>query len=111
MPCLGSLENLGFSAPPVYKQVVQMGAQMPQPFKHPKTGTYYFRKVVPAPLRKALGRTEFRENLRTKDLREAKRRYPEVAARVDVLLARRSTGAAVKRSILLPPGTSTFATS
>ena len=64
-----------------------MGAQMPQPFKHPKTGAYYFRKVVPAHLRKALGRTEFRENLGTKDLREAKRVYPEVAARVDALLA------------------------
>ena len=65
---------------------------MPQPLKHPKTGGYYYRKVVPAHLRKALGRTEFRISLGTKDLREAKRRYPEKAAEVEAALARAGGG-------------------
>jgi hypothetical protein len=63
---------------------------MPQPFKHPKTGVFYYRRVVPHSLRAALGRTEFRLSLGTKDLREAKRRYPEKAAEVDALIARAS---------------------
>jgi len=65
---------------------------MAQPFKHPKTGGYYYRRVVPAHLRKALDRTEFRISLQTKDLREAKRRYPEKAAEVEAALARAGGG-------------------
>lgn len=42
---------------------------MPQPFKHPKTHVYYFRKVVPPLLRSALGKGETRISLRTKDIR------------------------------------------
>jgi len=61
---------------------------MPQPLKHPKTNVYYYRKVVPKGLRDKLGRTEFRISLGTKDLREAKRRYPEKAAEVEAKLAR-----------------------
>jgi integrase len=61
---------------------------MPQPFKRPETQVYYYRKVVPAHLRHALGRTEFRISLGTKDLREAKRRYTEKAAEVEATLAR-----------------------
>jgi integrase len=60
---------------------------MPQPLKHPKTHVYYYRKVVPERLRSKLGRTEFRISLGTKDLREAKRRYPEKAAEVEAKLA------------------------
>ena len=52
---------------------------MPEPFKHPKSGVYYYRRVVPAPLRPVLGRTEFRISLGTKSLREAKLKYPEQA--------------------------------
>jgi integrase len=65
---------------------------MPQPFKHPKTGVYYYRKVVPFQLRKTLGRTEFRISLRTKDLREAKLRYPEQATEVDARLTHAAGG-------------------
>src|SRR5258708_1134395 len=65
---------------------------MPQPWKHPKSGVYYYRKVVPAPLRVALGRTEFRTSLGTKDIREAKLRYPEVAARVNAEFAKAEGG-------------------
>jgi integrase len=65
---------------------------MPQPFKHPTTGGYYYRRVVPAHLRKALGRTEFRISLQTKDLRVAKRRYLDKAAEVEAALARAGGG-------------------
>jgi integrase len=63
---------------------------MPQPWKHPKTGVYYFRKVVPERLRGAVGRREIKLSLRTKVLREAKLRYPEAAARADQVLQRAS---------------------
>ena len=69
-----------------------MGQGMPEPFKHPKSGVYYYRRVVPAPLRAALGRTEYRISLGTKSLPETKRKYPEVAARVDAELAQASGG-------------------
>ena len=29
---------------------------MPQPFQCPKTGTYYYRKTIPEPLRPVMGR-------------------------------------------------------
>src|SRR5438067_9668729 len=65
---------------------------MPQPWKHSKTHVYYYRKVVPPHLREALGRTEFRISLGTKDLREAKRRYVEKVAEVDAIIAQASGG-------------------
>ena len=68
---------------------------MPQPFKHPKSNVFYYRKVIPQALRVTLGgRTEFRISLRTKDLREAKRRYPEQAAKVEAILAQAGGGPA-----------------
>jgi integrase len=67
---------------------------MPQPWQHPKSGVYYFRKVVPAPLRAALGRTEFRISLGTKSLRDAKLKYPEVASGVDAKLRQAAGGPA-----------------
>ena len=66
---------------------------MPQPFKHTKTNVFYYRKVIPQPLRAKLGgRTEFRISLGTKDLREAKRRYPGTAAEVEAILAQARGG-------------------
>ena len=65
---------------------------MPQPFKHPKTGVYYFRKVIPVALRETIGKSEWRESLKTKDIREAKRFYPEVALKVDAQLAQAAQG-------------------
>ena len=47
---------------------------MPSPFKHPKTGTYWVRKVVPLELRRVLQRSELEASLRTKDPRVAKER-------------------------------------
>jgi integrase len=55
---------------------------MARPWKHPKTGVYWFRKVVPATLRKVIGKTEERRSLRTKDPRIAALRHPQVAAEV-----------------------------
>lgn len=71
-----------------------MAQIMPQPWKHPKTGAYYFRKVVPEPLRPAIGRREFRINL-GKDLQQAKLKYPGEAARVDALLSQARGGPTV----------------
>jgi integrase len=61
-----------------------MVLSMARPWKHPKTGVYYFRRVVPEALRAAVGKVEERVSLRTKDPREASVRHPEVAARVAV---------------------------
>jgi integrase len=69
-----------------------MGQEMPKPFKHKKTGVLYYRKVVPAPLRAVIGRGEYRISLGTKDLAEAKRRYPAVASRVNAELAQAAGG-------------------
>jgi integrase len=86
----------------VYKWGVQVTKLMPQPWKHPKLGTYYYRKVVPPELREPLGRllnqpngslTELRIPLGTKSAAEAKLKYPEAAAEADALLARAAGGA------------------
>jgi integrase len=66
---------------------------MPQPFKHPKSSVYYYRKVIPAALRRALGnKYEFRVSLGTKDLREAKCKYPEAVAKIDAILLQAAGG-------------------
>jgi integrase len=55
---------------------------MSRPWKHPKTGVYYFRKVVPETLRPLVGKVELRKSLGTKTPREAALRHAEVAAKV-----------------------------
>jgi hypothetical protein len=55
---------------------------MARPWKHPKTGVYWFRKVVPEAMRPIVGKTEVRRSLRTKDPRTAALRHPEVARAV-----------------------------
>ncbi|OCC02388.1 hypothetical protein BA190_23985 [Labrys sp. WJW] len=59
-----------------------MALTMSRPFKHPKTGVYYFRKAVPDDLRALVGRREEKRTLRTKDPREARERFTKVAAEV-----------------------------
>lgn len=44
-----------------------MVLHMPRPFKHPKTGVYYFRARVPADLVAAVGKSEVKISLHTKD--------------------------------------------
>ena len=55
---------------------------MARPWKHPKTGMYWFRKVVPASMRGLVGKVEERRTLRTKDPREAARKHAQMAAQV-----------------------------
>ncbi len=55
---------------------------MPTPTKHPKTGVYYFRRAVPPDLRERFG-WEVKVSLRTKDVREAKRRFAEELTKFD----------------------------
>ena len=55
---------------------------MSRPFKHPKTGVYYFRKVVPDDMRELVGKREVRVSLKTKNPREAAACHPEVATKV-----------------------------
>lgn len=59
---------------------------MASPFKHPKLGTYYYRRAVPEHLRALLGKREIKEALGTKDAREAKRLYLPVAAKWEGIL-------------------------
>lgn len=51
-----------------------------------RNGMYYFRKVVPEPLRLIIGKREVLTSLKTKDREEAKRKLHQVAAETDRLL-------------------------
>lgn len=53
---------------------------MPQPFKHPTSGVYYLRRKVPITLRDALGCTEYKVSLKTREPSEAKRLFAEALA-------------------------------
>lgn len=69
-----------------------MGA-MPQPFQCPKTGTYYYRKVIPKELRSLVGRgSEWKVSLGTKSLAAARIPFAEESARCEaaITLARAS---------------------
>lgn len=60
---------------------------MARPWKHTKTGVYYFRRVVPEALRpfvpKGDARSEYKRSLRTKEPGKAKRLYADAAAICD----------------------------
>ena len=60
---------------------------MPQPFKHPTTHVYYFRKKVPKGLVGVLACREYKRSLGTKDLAEAKVRFAREAVRCDEAFA------------------------
>lgn len=60
-----------------------MPLMMARPFKHPSTGMYWFRRVVPEELRAHVGKREEKRSLRTKDPEEAKRRFAEVLSEVE----------------------------
>ncbi len=49
-----------------------MVLQIARPYKHPKTGVYYFRQHVPTDLRRLIGDKIVSRSLRTKDPQEAK---------------------------------------
>jgi hypothetical protein len=72
---------------------------MTRPTKHPRTGIYLVRLVVPASLRETSKRlfgvrAELQENLKTKDPTEAKLRAPEAIARLRSKLERARAAAA-----------------
>jgi integrase len=69
-----------------------MSLAMIRPFKHPKTGVYWLRKVVPAPLRTAVGKRELIKSLGTKDPREAKGRAGPVGERFEAIIAAAQIG-------------------
>jgi hypothetical protein len=60
------------------------------PWKHPKTGVYYYRRAVPGDLRKfyssrpgSKGPWEEKRSLGTKDAGEARVRHAQVAAEIE----------------------------
>ena len=58
---------------------------MLRPFKDPRTGVYYFRKVVPKSLRGRLDKTEIKVSLGTKDFQEAVIKFYEETVRCEKL--------------------------
>jgi integrase len=56
--------------------------QMSRPWRHPRTGFYWFRKAVPADLRQAVGRREEKFSLRTKNPGEAQALHAKRAAEI-----------------------------
>jgi integrase len=69
-----------------------MPLMMARPFKHPTTGMYWFRRVVPEELRALVGKREEKRSLRTKDPEEAKRRFVEVLSAVEAKWASLKAG-------------------
>ena len=61
---------------------------MAQPSKHPKTGIYQLRRVVPVELRAAVGAREFKRSLGTRDHSEAKGRFAAAWVESEQLFAR-----------------------
>jgi hypothetical protein len=51
-----------------------------RPWKHPRTGVYWYRRRIPADLIDIVGRAEEKFSLRTKDPAEAKRLHAEALA-------------------------------
>ncbi|NTH43022.1 integrase [Agrobacterium rhizogenes] len=70
-----------------------MALKMTQPFKHPKTGIYQFRKRVPKELVERLGKREEKASLGTRDPREAKVAHAKVLAQVEARWAQLRKGA------------------
>jgi hypothetical protein len=64
-----------------------MALSMSRPWKHPKTGIYWLRKVVPDDLRAVVGKREFKFSLKTKDVTEAKQRHAAEVAKIEAKLA------------------------
>ncbi|WP_419828880.1 DUF6538 domain-containing protein [Methylobacterium sp.] len=67
---------------------------IPRPWRHPATGTYWFRRRVPKDMQLLLGRTEEKASLRTKDPATARRVHLEKCREVEERWARLRAGAA-----------------
>ena len=84
---------MGLGPPVWYRRVVQMALRMPQPWKHPKTGIYHFRRAVPKDLWTVVGKREEKETLGTKDVTVAKRRFVEALVQCEERWANLRVGA------------------
>jgi hypothetical protein len=69
-----------------------MALAMVRPYKHPKTGVYWLREVVPASLRPVVGRQEFKQTLGTKDPAKARQLTPPIVARWEGIISAARTG-------------------
>jgi hypothetical protein len=59
-----------------------MALAMARPWKHPRTGIYWFRKRVPDELRGVIGKLEEKRILKTRDPAEAKVRHLEMLSEI-----------------------------
>lgn len=62
-------------------------AVMAQPWKHPQSGIYYFRREVPEDIRSSIGRREWKVSLKTRDLSLARPRFASESARCEDVFA------------------------
>lgn len=60
---------------------------MTKPWKHPQSGILYFRREVPADIRKIIGRREWKVSLRTRDFSAARPRFASELARCEETFA------------------------
>lgn len=77
-----------------------MVLSMSRPWKHPVTGVYYLRKVVPADLRAQVGKSVWKKSLDTKDEDEARLKHAALAVEV---LAEISERRRRNRALSAPP--------
>ena len=56
---------------------------MTKPWKHPQSGIFYFRREVPADIRKIIGRREWKVSLKTRDFSAARPRFASELARCE----------------------------
>lgn len=71
---------------------VQNMALIAQPFRHPDSGIYYLRRVVPEELRHIVGKIEIRRSLRTRDHRQAKTAFAVAYAESERLFQKARQG-------------------
>lgn len=69
-----------------------MPLAMSRPWKHPKTGIYQLRKVVPEELRQIVGKREEKVSLQTRDPAEAKVRHAKALAELEARWANLRAG-------------------
>ena len=69
-----------------------MPLAMSRPWKHPKTGIYQLRKVVPGDLRKLVGKREEKLSLQTRDPAQAKLRFTNALAELEARWANLRAG-------------------
>ena len=67
-------------------------SRLSQPFRNPRTGIFYFRRVIPKPFRAILGKWEWKRSLGTKSFAEAKARYLQAAHEYESALDSIRTG-------------------